>query len=51
MGKTYKDKDKLDLPRVPAWARPKPTKPHGGKKREEHEDKNSDWIREEWENA
>jgi hypothetical protein len=28
MGRTYKDREKAGRPRVPEWARPKPTIPH-----------------------
>lgn len=45
MGKTYKDRDKIGRPRVPEWARPKPTKVHTGSKKD-HQDK--DLSREEY---
>jgi hypothetical protein len=39
MGKTYKERDMRDLPRVPHWARAKPTKAHGkGRKRPDDPD-------------
>ena len=38
VGKTYKDRDLKDLPRVPEWARAKPTRIHGKSKRKPQDD-------------
>ena len=38
MGKTYKDREKVGRPRVPEWARPKPTLVHNKGKRKKEDD-------------
>lgn len=47
MGKTYKDREAVGRPRVPDWARAKPTRVHGkGKKRPQ--DNDPDDLRDEY---
>lgn len=43
MGKTYKDREKVGRPRVPEWARPRPTRPH----RDDREREMEEWIQQE----
>lgn len=38
MSKTYKDRDKIGRPRVPEWARAKPTLIHKNKKKDRQQD-------------
>lgn len=39
MGKTYKDRDKIGRPRVPEWARPKPTRVHDRPTKKDQQDR------------
>lgn len=47
MGKTYKDRDRVGRPRVPEWARPKPTRIHKDKKKEPED--RDDYLQQLWE--
>ena len=51
MGNTYKDRSsKYDLPRVPNWARPKPTEPHEDdrKKRKQNKERKERYDNDEY---
>lgn len=46
MGKTYKDREARGWPRVPEWARPKPTKIHnkGKAKKDDPDDLRDQYL-------
>lgn len=39
MGRTYKDREKKGLPRVPKWARPRPEQLHKKDKKQDQQNK------------
>ena len=49
MGKTYKDREKKGLPRVPNWARPKPERVHEDEREKRVSNKQKREERDEWE--
>lgn len=50
MGNTYKDREKMGRPRVPEWARPKPSSFHKLKNKKDPEiDYIKQWKKGEWE--
>lgn len=49
MGKTYKDRDRVGRPRVPEWARPKPTRVHESTKKSHEKEDRDDYLEQLWE--